>query len=132
MTLRFLRRRFPSAHTDQGIFVASEARESRFRLSRRSWRSTEQLRMFGLIEQQAGPRAFSTGKVGDFDKMWSKKRGQPVRFKIDDAALAREAVLTVHEILTDPKPEDRARRYAAPMTEEDKRLLDWIENTNQK
>ena len=105
------RARFPSAHEAKGVYLLATEREERFGLTRTTWRATERLHRFRLIDRARDPRRnFRTGKVGDRDARWRRRQIMPARFTINDAALLSPAIDTIYRIMTNPSDEDQRRR----------------------
>jgi hypothetical protein len=118
LALSFLRHMFPSKHDTEGVHLVSADRESFFRLTRTAWRSTNLLHQFQLIDRLPDPRRnFRTGNViGNFKKMWENSDVMPLHFKINDQALERPALQTIHQILGAPTEEDHQRRNGVSVT----------------
>lgn len=82
-----------------------------YRLTRATWRSTDTLHRYGLIDRVKDlRRSFTTGKVGDSGTRWAKGEVMPVHYKINDEGLRQPAVATIRRVLTAPTDADRARR----------------------
>ena len=111
LTLAFLRTRFPSRHSEQGVYLREDHRRDFFQLARYTWRATERLHRFRLVDRAPSPgRNFRTGNVGNRDARWAKKQVMPYLFTVNDDALKAPALDTIHQILTNPSPEDEMRR----------------------
>jgi len=111
LTLTWLRARFPGHHAARGNYLREDDRRDFFQLTPYTWKATERLHRFRLIDRSPSPgRSFRTGKVGDRDARWANKQVMPYLFTINDDALKRPALATIHQILTDPTPEDIMRR----------------------
>lgn len=111
LLLCFLRNRFPSKHHSEGVFLAAHLREQHFRITRATWRSTDLLHRFQLIDRMPDPgRNFRTGKIGDIGRKWAHREVSAAKFKINDDALARPALDVVHQVLAEPTPADQFRR----------------------
>jgi hypothetical protein len=111
LSLAWLRTRFPARHATTGVFLREDDRRDYFQLARYTWRATERLHRFRLVDRAPSPgRNFLTGNVGDRDAKWAKKQVLPYLFTLNDDALKAPALDTIHQILTDPTDEDRMRR----------------------
>ncbi|WP_157528158.1 hypothetical protein [Nocardia sp. NRRL S-836] len=111
LLLSFLRWRFPSRHLEQGVFVTAETREKVFRIARATWRATDLLHRYRLIDRMPDPRRqYRTGKVGDPAKRWANREVAPARFKINNDALSRPALDVIDQVLGAPTAQDVFRR----------------------
>lgn len=112
LLLCFLRNRFSSKHASGGVFLAEHLRVQHFRITRATWRSTDLLHRFQLIDRMPDPdRDFRTGKIGDIRKKWALRQVSAAKFKINDDALARPALDVVHQVLSAPTLADQLRRH---------------------
>ncbi|SCL12856.1 hypothetical protein GA0070616_0148 [Micromonospora nigra] len=111
LALAMLRDQFPARHQQQGVYLRADHREERFRLARATWRATELLHRFRLVDRARDPRRnFRTGKVGDRDNRWANRQVMPALFTVNDTALDRPALDAIHQVLTAPTDEDQLRR----------------------
>jgi hypothetical protein len=118
LALAFLRARFPSKHYSQGVYLTWADRAAAFRLTIATWRATELLHRYGLIDRQHdGRRSYQSGKVGDFKKRWTRGEVMPVRYRLNDDAPNQPALETIHRVLVTPTEDDR-RRLAGERTPE--------------
>jgi hypothetical protein len=112
LMLSLLRARFASRHQDRGVFAVNGDRLAAFGLTRTTYRSHAMLHRFGLIDRLPDPdRDFETGQVRDFGKKYAQGKGsvRAHRFLINDSALERSALETIHRTLTAPTPEEKLR-----------------------
>lgn len=115
LALSYLRSRFPSRHFTDGVFLRAADRNDIFRLTRTTWRSTNLLHRFRLIDRVPDPhRNFQTGNVGNIGKRWANREVAPVRFMLSDEALHRPALTTIRQVLTAPTQEDQERLTGRP------------------
>ena len=78
LTLTFLRWRFPARHAEQGVYLLDRHRHDNFRLTRATWRATDFLHRFRLIDRAPSPgRDFRTGNIGDFNRRWANREVMP-------------------------------------------------------
>ncbi|WP_328384371.1 hypothetical protein OHQ88_33435 (plasmid) [Micromonospora zamorensis] len=111
LVLSRLRGHYPYRHATEGIYLPDKDRETVYRLTRATWRSTDTLHRYGLIDRVKDPRrSFTTGKVGNFGTRWAKGEVMPVHYKINDDGLRQPALATIRRVLTAPTDADRARR----------------------
>ena len=116
LAISFLRYRFPDRHRTDGVFLRASDRKEVFRLTRTTWRSTNLLHRFRLIDRVPDSnRNFQTGNVGDIAKQWANHEVAPVRFRLSDEALQRPALKTIHQVLTAPSQEDQERLAGKPL-----------------
>lgn len=116
LMLAWLRRRFPSRHLEEGVYVTDETRSKVFGLTRTAYRSHTMLHRFRLIDRQPDPdRNYMTGRVTSFKTKYEKGRGsvRPWSFKLNDQALEQPALDTIHQVLTTPNMDD-LRRLTGP------------------
>lgn len=106
LLMSLLRAQFPGKHATQGVFLTAEDRRNVFGLTRTAWRGTDLLHRFRIIDRlPAHVRNYRTGKVGDFERKWAKGEVKPVLFTLNDEALQRPALATIHQVLTTPTEE---------------------------
>jgi hypothetical protein len=118
LTLCLLRTRFPREHADNGVHLRASDRKAIFHLTRTSWRATSPLHRFQLIDRVRDPkRNFRTGNVGNIEMRWANREVMPARFNVNDQALERPALETIHQVLVVPTVEDQARRIGAPVVD---------------
>jgi hypothetical protein len=112
LVLSWLRWRLSEKHATQGVFLTAEAREKVFRLKRATWRSTNLLHRFQLIDRMPDDlRDFLSGNViGEFKTRWASREVMPARFKINDEALEKPALAVIHRVLAEPTEDDQRRR----------------------
>jgi hypothetical protein len=111
LTLTFLRWRFPERHATQGVYLVANHRRDFFRLRRATWRATDFLHRFRLIDRAPSPgRNFRAGNVGDFERRWANRQVMPSLFTLNTETLRRPGLETIHQILTAPNDEDQMRR----------------------
>jgi hypothetical protein len=111
LTLTFLRWRFPERHAEQGVYLLDSHRRDNFRLKRATWRATDFLHRFRLIDRAPSPgRNFRTGNIGDFKRRWANRQVTPSLFSLNTETLGQPALETIHRILTTPTDEDQLRR----------------------
>ncbi|MEV6350273.1 hypothetical protein [Actinoplanes sp. NPDC051851] len=124
VTLSYLRWRFPDKHAAQGVYLRGDHREVYFRMTRTTWRSTELLHRFRLVDRARDPRRnFRTGNVGDRDRRWKDKEIMPALFTVNEDALQRPALEVIHQVLTAPTDEDEMRRnYGQAFVDEQRRM----------
>jgi hypothetical protein len=125
LTLTFLRWRFPAQHYARGVYLLDTHREDYFRLTRATWRATDFLHRFRLIDRAPSPgRDFRTGKVNNFNQRWAHREVMPSLFKINTEALRRPALNTIDQILTEPTDEDSMRRlYGQQFVDQQRNLI---------
>jgi hypothetical protein len=125
LTLTFLRWRFPAQHYARGVYLLDTHREDYFRLTRATWRATDFLHRFRLIDRAPSPgRDFRTGKVNNYNQRWAHREVMPSLFKINTEALRRPALNTIDQILTEPTDEDSMRRlYGQQFVDQQRNLI---------
>jgi hypothetical protein len=93
------------------VYLRASDREASFWLTRTTWRATDPLHRFGLIDRARDPRrSFRTSNVGNFGKRWANREVMPAHFRVNDEALERPALDTIHQVLTASTEADDARR----------------------
>jgi hypothetical protein len=124
LTLSFLRWRFPVRHETQGVYLVGRDRRDSFRLTRATWRATELLHRFRLIDRAPTPgRNFRSGNVGDFERRWANRQVMPSLFTLNPEAVRQPALETIRQILTTPTDEDQIRReYGQQFVENSRKL----------
>ena len=109
LTLLFLRDRFPGQHAARGVYLRVEDRANRFGIKPATWRGTNMLRRFGLVDVVPDQSRSTTGKIGDFAARWAKREVMPVHFTINDDVVTRRALEVIHQTLTAPTKADLVR-----------------------
>lgn len=124
LALSTLRTLFPAKHAAQGVFLREANRREELRLTRSAWRATDLLHRFRLVDRARDPgRHFRTGNIGDFATRWANKEVLPAHFTLNDTALQRPALDTIHQVLTAPHPDDIARReHGQEFVDEQRRM----------
>jgi hypothetical protein len=124
LTLSFLRCHFPGQHAAQGVYLRADHRHVNFRLTRATWRATDLLHRFRLVDRAPSTgRNFRTGNVGDFQRRWANREVTPSLFTLNDAALRRPALEVIHQVLTAPTDEDQMRRERGQQFVEETRRM---------
>jgi hypothetical protein len=73
------------------VYLLDRHRNDNFRLKRATWRATDFLHRFRLIDRVPSPgRNFSTGKVGNFEHQWANRQVMPSLFALNTETLRRQ------------------------------------------